>query len=104
MLKLSDAHKFMTLMYDAPLCVQSCGPLSERAVQLVAFEVLSTIRACHERGIQHGDVKVSSASIMRLCHKQLVLLWAGRTRFLSLSSAYAEDDWHSVTRFGLVSQ
>ena len=36
---------------------QAYGPLEEKALALVAFEVLKIVKACHELGILHGDVK-----------------------------------------------
>lgn len=35
----------------------AAGPLSERCLALIAFEVLKVVAACHAAGILHGDVK-----------------------------------------------
>lgn len=37
--------------------LQDHGPLSERAVALIGYEVLKVVKACHDHGILHGDVK-----------------------------------------------
>jgi serine/threonine protein kinase len=34
------------------------GNLPERAVALIAYEVLKIVDACHEAHILHGDIKV----------------------------------------------
>ena len=36
-------------------CMQAYGPLEEKALALVAFEVLKIVRACHDLGILHGE-------------------------------------------------
>jgi len=36
---------------------QDHGGLPERAVALIAYEVLQVVEKCHELGILHGDVK-----------------------------------------------
>ncbi|GAX80703.1 hypothetical protein CEUSTIGMA_g8138.t1 [Chlamydomonas eustigma] len=42
---------------DLQKYTEANGPLDERALALVAFEVLKIVKACHELGIIHGDVK-----------------------------------------------
>lgn len=37
--------------------VLQVGPFNERGLALVAQEVLKVIKACHEQGVLHGDVK-----------------------------------------------
>lgn len=39
------------------LLLQTYGPLDEASLALVAFEVLKIVKACHDMGILHGDVK-----------------------------------------------
>lgn len=33
---------------------QKCGPLDEKSLALVAFEVLKIVKCCHDLGILHG--------------------------------------------------
>ena len=35
---------------------QAYGPLEEKALALVAFEVLKIVKACHDSGILHGEI------------------------------------------------
>lgn len=42
---------------DLQKYVEKCGPLDERALALVTFEVLKIVKCCHDMGILHGDVK-----------------------------------------------
>lgn len=42
---------------DLQKFVEAHGPLNEKALAVVAFEVLCVVRACHAAGILHGDVK-----------------------------------------------
>mmetsp|Transcript_37652 Transcript_37652/g.111374 ORF Transcript_37652/g.111374 Transcript_37652/m.111374 type:complete len:372 (-) Transcript_37652:2622-3737(-) len=42
---------------DLQKFVETYGPLDEASMALVAFEVLKIIKACHDMGILHGDVK-----------------------------------------------
>jgi calcium-dependent protein kinase len=37
--------------------LQDHGALPERAVALIAYEVLQVVEKCHELGILHGDLK-----------------------------------------------
>lgn len=36
------------------------GPVSERLVAFIAFEILMILKLCHENGIVHGDVKTAN--------------------------------------------
>lgn len=42
---------------DLQKFVEEHGPLSERNLAVVAYEVLKMVKACHEAGLLHGDVK-----------------------------------------------
>ena len=48
---------------------QDNGPLPERAVAMLVYEILRVVRCCHAAGILHGDIKV-----MRRCSAMVPVL------------------------------
>lgn len=42
----------------ASVLVQVSGPLPERHVAMLVYEVLRLVRCCHSANILHGDIKV----------------------------------------------
>jgi len=48
---------------DLQKLVEATGPMEEKSLAFVAFEVLKIVRACHDMGILHGDVKPANFCI-----------------------------------------